>query len=75
LVKTKTEVTFVYLNIANSIEAFILSKQRAVKDTGNLFTVLLNIQERFEEEEMDDDENKGPQYDMMMKDLQEFNIE
>lgn len=75
MVKTKTEVTFVYLNITNSIEAFILSKQRAVKDTGNLFTVLLNIQERFEEEEMDDDENKGPQYDMMMKDLQEFNIE
>jgi len=60
-VKTKLETTFVYLNITNSIEAFIISKQRAVKDTGVLITLLINIQENNEEEEEDHDETKNQQ--------------
>lgn len=65
----KSETTFVYLKIANSIEAFIISKQRAIKLTSNIVTYEHNIKD-FEEDEQEE-ENNNQQYEMMMKELQD----
>lgn len=60
-VKTKSETTFVYLKIANSIEAFIISKQRAIKADCNLVNIELNQKIEIEEEDEEADANRNQQ--------------